>query len=177
MLILGGLPAARRRNPSTVKENRRRTGPPPAKPGDDANTKSAATMASVAATPSGGSSGMDKYYSSKIGDLNSVSDGVSLFLFLNVRWNPLRRGARLSLIVNTNYSYSSLRLRLVLLHTHVPILHISPNIFSLSLYRQSLNAPLTSNVSKPGATNSMPKYACSARNSTTSKNLAPTSAR
>ncbi len=37
--------------------------------GDDKKIK---TMASVATTPSG-SSGMDKYYSSKIGDLNSVS--------------------------------------------------------------------------------------------------------
>ena len=135
MLILGGLPAARRRNPSTVKENRRRTGPPPAKPGDDANTKSAATMASVAAAPSGGSSGMDKYYSSKIGDLNSVSDGVPRFLFLCV-WltnlhHPHQRGGASCFIARQQQQlFSSFDSAYSLPY---PSFHLSSNILTITI--------------------------------------------
>ncbi len=107
---------------------------------DRKQKRATVTMASVATTPSGSSSGMNKYYSYKIGGLNSVS----------VRSSPCwsaffesTGGGLLGSSCTHNqqllpYSYP------YFLHTH-PISFIS--------HRQSPNAPLTSNVSKHGATN------------------------
>ena len=89
---------------------------------DDGRQK-AATMASVASTPSGSSSGMDKYYSAKIGDLNSVSnDYVFFYLSACIEFEWGRLGApSLSLIIITNPIQLSA-------HSHsLSLFHISGN--------------------------------------------------
>ena len=97
----------------------------------DEGRQKAATMASVASTPSGSSSGMDKYYSSKIGELNSVSHDETLYLRACIDFEWGRLGApSLSLIIITYPTSAFCTLSLTILH--FTSLERSYYIFTLS---------------------------------------------